>query len=327
MIVTVTPSPAIDWTVAVDSFDFDGVNRATKSTREASGKGVNVSWALHRAGVPTTTVFPGGGQTGRFMDEAFEAAGLPYVRVETGREVRTNITLITPGHSTKINEPGVDLDDAQFEEFAARVLEVGRDAKVVLICGSLPPSMGPERLRGLVERLRAHVDVIVDSSGEALATALEARPALIKPNVHELAELVQRDIHTFGDVIDAAHAAIDLGAGAVLASLGADGAMYVNADRSVVATSSDIPFVNSVGAGDALLSGFVAVDGDPAERLRNAVLWASSAVAHDSTLFPIRPEFATRITVADVVDRDLPLEESSAPLASTRPSLSLADGT
>ncbi|WP_293780852.1 1-phosphofructokinase family hexose kinase [uncultured Aeromicrobium sp.] len=327
MIVTVTPSPAIDWTVAVDSFEFDAVNRATKSTREASGKGVNVSWALHRAGVATTTVFPGGGQSGRFMDEAFEAAGLPYVRVETGREVRTNITLITPGHSTKINEPGVDLDDGQFEELARRALEVARAAKAVLICGSLPPSMRPDRLRQLVERLGEHVDVVVDTSGEALAAALQSRPALIKPNVHELAELVQRDITTFGQVIDASREAIARGAGAVLASLGADGAMYVAADRALLATASDIPFVNSVGAGDALLSGFVAVNADPAERLRNAVLWASSAVAHDSTLFPIRPEFATRITVADVVDRDLPLEEPSAPLASTLPSMSLTDGS
>ncbi len=325
MIVTVTPSPAIDWTVATDAFDFDAVNRARSSTREASGKGVNVSWALHRAGVPTRAVFPGGGQTGRFMDEAFAEAGLPFVRVDTGREVRTNITLITPGHSTKINEPGVPLDAEQTMEFARATLEAAHDASAVLVCGSLPPSMGPGQLYELVDRLLGlGVYVAVDTSGEPLSLALAAGPDLIKPNVHELAELVGREIRTFGDVVTAAREAIDRGAGAVLASLGADGAMYVDRRRALLATSRDIPFVNSVGAGDALLSGFMASSADPAERLHSAVLWASSAVAHDSTLFPLRPEFAARIAVADLVDRDTPLGEPSAPLVSTVPSV--ADG-
>ena len=80
------------------------------------GKGVNVSWALHRSGVPTRTVFPAGGQTGKAMEDALTAAGLPYRVIDTDTEVRTNITLISPGHSTKLNEPGAGLDDDDIEQ-------------------------------------------------------------------------------------------------------------------------------------------------------------------------------------------------------------------
>lgn len=316
MIVTVTPAPAIDWTLTVDSFDLDAVNRVTRSTKEPSGKGVNVSWALHRAGIPTTAIFPGGGEAGRFMADVLEAEGMAYERIDTGREVRTNVTLVTPGHATKLNEPGLALDDEHVDELTRRVLATAEGAAIVLVCGSLPPSMPPTYPRLLVERLVARgIPVAVDTSGEALTLSLEAKPRLIKPNVHELAELVSRDIATLGDVASAAREAIRRGAGGVLASLGADGAMYIDANEALLATARDIPFVNSVGAGDALLAGFVAGTGTPAARLRNAVLWASSAVAHETTLFPIRREFTARISVQAIDDHSVPLTEPSVPLA------------
>ncbi|OLT51860.1 hypothetical protein BJF89_05160 [Corynebacterium sp. CNJ-954] len=324
MIVTVTPSPAVDWTVATDSFELDAVNRASTSTREASGKGVNVSWALHRAGVSTIAVFPGGGQTGQFMENAFTEAAMPFTRVETGREVRTNITLVTPGHSTKINEPGVDVGPRQLQQLADTAVEATRGARAVLLCGSLPPTMSPTQFADLVTSLRessSETEIVVDSSGEPLTAALAAGPSLIKPNVHELSELVERDIRTIGDVVDAAHQVRRSGATAVLASLGADGAIYVDNENALHAVGHDIPFVNSVGAGDALLAGFMAVEGTPGTRLHNAVLWASSAVAHASTLFPVRPDFSDQIAVSDLATgtdgREIVLTEPSVPLVAT----------
>lgn len=300
MIVTVTPSPAIDWTVAVDSFELDAVNRITTSTREASGKGINVSWALHRAGVDTTAVFPGGGQTGEFMESVLTGAAMPFARVDTGREVRTNVTLVSPGHSTKINEPGVAIDGVHIDALIQRVVDIAAGAKAVLTCGSLPSSMGSEKLNELINRIQGSgTHIVVDTSGEALFETVQSGPDLIKPNVHELAELVSKPISTFDEVALAAREVIDRGVKAVLASLGADGAMYVDKEQILIAKAWEIPFVNSVGAGDALLSGFFAVDSGPSERLHNAVLWASSAVAHHSTLFPILPEFSQRVTVQE----------------------------
>ncbi|MFV0426742.1 MAG: 1-phosphofructokinase family hexose kinase [Beutenbergiaceae bacterium] len=317
MIVTLTASPAVDWTVTVDSFALDVVNRATHSVREASGKGLNVSWALHRAGIETTAVFPGGGDTGRFFCDTLSTARMPFRHIPTEQEVRTNISLLSPGHATKINEPGMPLARHHVDQLTRAVEDAATSASAVVICGSLPPGMDPGYPGSLVLRLRERVPVVVDTSGHPLELALPAGPALIKPNVHELAELVQREIRTLADAVDAARDAITRGAQAVLASLGADGALYVDEREVLLGRARNIPFANSVGAGDALLAGFVARQVSPRERLHNAVLWASSAVAHHSTLFPIREDFADRID-ADPLTEDAALSEPSVPLEPTR---------
>lgn len=315
MIVTVTPSPAIDWTIEVESFDLGAVNRAVQSVREPSGKGVNISWALHRAGRATRAVLPAGGSGGQLMEEALSAAGMEHVIVDTGRDVRVNITLITPGNSTKINEAGGPVTDGHMRQFRDAVISSSTDATAVLICGSLPGGVPPTFVRDIVRTLKeSAVDVVVDGSGDVLRLALEARPDLIKPNVDELADLTGHVIGTFGDVVVAAQQARARGAGAVLASLGPDGALLVDGDGVLYGSATGIPFVNSVGAGDALLAGFFGGGQTREERLATAMLWASSAVAHPTTLFPIRHELAEQISVGELIAPQRPLSEPSSAL-------------
>ncbi|MCU1406677.1 MAG: pfkB [Glaciihabitans sp.] len=319
MIVTVTPSPAIDWTITVDSFELGGVNRSTQSVREPSGKGVNVSIALHRGDVATLAIVPAGGDTGRFLASTLAGYGVPVSIIDSGVDVRTNITLVAPGQpGTKINEPGAALSADTVWEIQAAILATEGVATAVLVCGSLPPGVPTTFHRDVVVQAnRMGAFSVVDASGEALSAALEARPGLVKPNVHELAELTGRDIATLGDVVDAAEAVRALGAGAVLASLGADGVVFVDDDGPLFAVARDIPVVNAVGAGDALLAGYLsglAGTADRIERLADAVLWASSAVAHPSTLFTVRPEYARLITAGPLPAADRRLGEPSRPL-------------
>src|SRR5450759_5591300 len=114
---------------------------------------------------------------------------------------------------------------------------------------------------------------------------------------------------TLGDVVDAARQAREHGAGAVLASLGADGALLVDDGGVLYARATGIPFVNSVGAGDALLAGFFGGGRTRQERLAMAVLWASSAVAHNTTLFPVRQDLAERIAVSELTTPEQLLSE------------------
>ncbi|MFT0848931.1 1-phosphofructokinase family hexose kinase [Actinomycetaceae bacterium L2_0104] len=319
MIVTITPAPAIDWTIAVDSFELDAVNRIVSGSREPSGKGLNVSWALHRVGKATKAVFPAGGASGDLMRETLAEAGLPHVIIDTGRDVRTNITLVSPGHSTKLNEAGTYLDEEQVAQFRAAIIEACRDAEVALVCGSLPPGVSDSFQSEVVaDLLEIGVPTIVDTFGSPLEKALPAGPELIKPNVHELADLVGQRIGTLGEVETAAREAIRRGAKAVLASLGADGSLLVTADEALFGHAHDIPFVNSVGAGDALLSGYVGGGPENVDRLRNAILWASSAVAHATTLFPIREDFNERIEITASFDRAQALAEPSLALVYTK---------
>lgn len=299
MIITVTPSPSVDLTLTLDHFELGGVNRTSAYTSEPSGKGINVSWALHRAGIRTLAILPSGGANGAFITSQLEGQGVPYIAVPTRSEVRTNITLITPTVTgTKINMPGAALEADELGSLFAAVAENARAADAVVSAGSLPPNVDASFHQTVVKSARAAgAYAVVDSSAEPLKRALGAQPDLIKPNVHELAELTGRRVESLRDVYDAAQSARDLGAGAVLASLGPDGVLYVDGEGALRAFAEGIAAVNTVGAGDALLAGFVAGGSGRAERLENAVLWASSAVTTQSTLFPVRPELRSAIRV------------------------------
>jgi 1-phosphofructokinase len=142
----------------------------------------------------------------------------------------------------------------------------------------------------------AGVRVAVDSSGPALLAALEAKPVLVKPNREELAEAVGRPVGSLGDVIEAAEELRDRGARTVLASLGADGAVLVEEEGVTIGEAPVAAPRSTVGAGDALLAGFLAAGARGAPALAEGLAWGAAAVSLPASRMP-RPEDIRRDTV------------------------------
>ena len=126
-----------------------------------------------------------------------------------------------------------------------------------------PPSFYADLVRMLAG---SGTKVAVDTSGPALEAVLAAGPSLVKPNRDELAEVTGKRLGTIADVVEAAGRLRDRGAGAVLASLGADGAVLVDDDGAIHGQTPAVPPLSSVGAGDAMLAGFLAGGGDGGRR-------------------------------------------------------------
>ena len=161
------------------------------------------------------------------------------------------------------------------------ILPLAADSATVC-CGSLPPGAPVDFYARLIALGSEDRRIAVDTSGEALGAAVCARAALIKPNTAELAELVGRPLATIGDVNAAARELIERGAHAVLVSLGPDGALLVDARTASHAEASIDDVVNTVGAGDALLAGFLAAGGG-SDALRNAIAWSVAAIRSPGT--------------------------------------------
>lgn len=260
MIITVTLNPSLDRAVDIDELRRGDVLRATSARLDPGGKGVNVSRALLANGVPSKAVVPCGGDEGGQLVRLLQAEGVDPITVPIAGRTRSNLTLAEPdGTVTKVNEPGPALSAAEFEAVTERVLAVIGPSDWVVICGSAPPALPAGSFTSLCQRLTAAgARLAVDTSGPPLREAVDAGAALVKPNREELAEVVGRPLLSLGDVIEAAEQLRAWGAGAVLASLGADGAVLVDSDGVV---SGDSPVTrprSSVGAGDALLAGFLA---------------------------------------------------------------------
>lgn len=303
MIVTVTPNPSIDRTLRIGRLERGGVVRVASATDEAGGKGLNVSRALAQDGHATLAVLPLPERTTATY-VGLVGADATLAGVPVGGAMRINISLVEDdGTVTKVNEAGPTLDDTDVERILERVASVAGRARWVAGCGSLPPGMARGFYGRLAGSLPDGVRVAVDASGPALAAAAEAGVALLKPNRAELEELTGRALPTLGAVVDVSAALLDAGTGAVLTSLGPDGAVYVWPGGAVHAEARIDDVANTVGAGDALLAGFLAGGGD-AGALATAVAWGVAACRSPGTrMRPVRDEDTDAVVCHARIDR------------------------
>lgn len=286
MIVTVSPNPSLDRTLSVDFLKRGAVNRSSSGYSEPSGKGVNVAVALNMHDIDVVTVLPVGGFSGFQVVQLLDALGVPHVEVPIAGDIRSNISLVEPdGTVTKINEVGPTLSESEAVSLVTAVLNRVGTGDWLVASGTLPAgavgAIYPSLVRGAHS---AGARVAIDTSGDALLSALAERPTVIKPNLTELADVAAMDLVTIGDVVAAAENLRLRGARAVLASLGGDGAVLVDDNGRWYAEAVAIEVVSAVGAGDALLAGFIAADGAGPEALAVGMAWAASAVQQVGTL-------------------------------------------
>ncbi|WP_329223185.1 1-phosphofructokinase [Streptomyces microflavus] len=307
MILTVTPNPSLDRTYELPELVRGTVLRATADRVDPGGKGVNVSRAVAAAGHRTVAVAPMGGPEGALLarllgEHGIEAAGVPV----TG-STRINITLVEPDSTlTKINAAGPELSAAEAEDVLEAVRTRAAAADWIACCGSLPRGLPPQWYAELVARShRAGTRIALDTSGPALTAALREGPDVIKPNAQELAEAVGRPLATVGDALKAAKELRARGARSVLASLGADGQLLVEASGAYFATARVETVRSNVGAGDASLAGFLTAGGQGPEALASAVAHGAAAVQLAGSLMPT-PADLDRSAV--VVSADVPLD-------------------
>ncbi|MFC4858088.1 1-phosphofructokinase [Actinophytocola glycyrrhizae] len=288
MILTLTLNPSLDRTIEVPELVRGALVRASGTRLDPGGKGVNVARALAAHRQPTCAVVPRGGPEGRQLCELLEEEGIDVCAVPVTGHTRSNVSLVEPdGEVTKINEPGGELARDDLERIVKAVLDTAATADWVVASGSLPPGVPDTFYRELGARLTERdVRFVVDTSGPALTSALAARPALVKPNREELAESVGFGIDTLGDVVRAAAALRDRGAKAVLASLGADGAVLVDEQGVRYGESPVDRGRSAVGAGDAMLAGYLAGGVTGGDALVEALAWGAAAVRLPGSRMP-----------------------------------------
>ncbi|HEX2028984.1 MAG TPA: 1-phosphofructokinase [Nitriliruptorales bacterium] len=315
MIVTVTPNPSLDRTLAIERLSRGQLLRASSVRVEPGGKGINVARALIANGEAAQAVVPLGGGDGEQLQSLLGELGLTVVAVPIAATVRTNVTLVEPdGTVTKINAPGPHLHDHEVEDLRKAAVAAIGDASWVAACGSLPPGADDGLYAELVGDVRrAGARVAVDTSGPPLRACVTAAPDLIKPNLQELQDLVGAELATFGAVVGAADGLRRQGVGAVVVSLGALGAVLIDHHGAVHADTPPVEPVSDVGAGDALLAGFLSAGGAGHQALRAAVAWGAAAVQLPGTAMPSPADLDTTAVRLRDVETDRPLTTEGAP--------------
>jgi 1-phosphofructokinase len=249
---------------------------------------VNVSRALVANGHPSRAVLPLGGADGALLASLLQGLGIEVASIPIADAVRSNVTVVEPdGTVTKLNAPGPRLSSAEVEALLERAVAAVDGIGWVVGSGSLAPGTPDDLYARLAAAVRpVGARVAVDTSGPALERVLAAGPDVLKPNEEELSEVTGAAPETLGDVVLAANELRSRGVGTVLVSLGPLGAVLVGDGQAHHAESAMIVPRSTVGAGDALLAGFLAAGGEGPEALAEGVAWGAAACVLPGTAVP-----------------------------------------
>lgn len=261
-VITVTLNPAIDQTVTIRDFTAGAVNRVESLRSNPGGKGVNVASALADYGHSVAATGFLGRENAAVFEELFARKDIADHFVRIAGQTRCGIKISDParGETTDINFPGAAPEPHEIDALRQRLVELSElDHAWIVLAGSVPPGVDPAIYRELTELFRERGQkVVLDTSGEPLRHALEAAPHIVKPNIHELEEILGRTLDTRDHVVEAARELIARGTALVAVSMGAEGALFVAADEVVTARPPSIQVRSTVGAGDAMVAGIVA---------------------------------------------------------------------
>lgn len=262
-VVTLTPAPTLDRTYYVHDLVEGGVNRADDVAEELAGKGINVTKGLNLVGIKAPGVVPIGNSDPGVLERTGHSQSLIPLWVDGTLRVSTTM-VIKDGPTTKVNEAPRALSGQDWNAVIDLTVQTLKDneAKWLVIAGALPIDKSTGAyvdLQPIFDQAKAlGVRVALDTSGEPLQFwAHKGAASIMKPNAEELASAVNRSLRTHGDVIEAARELCANGVECVLASLGPDGMIAVTKTNAWHAKTPKIKVINTVGAGDATLAGFL----------------------------------------------------------------------
>ena len=260
MIYTVTFNPSLDYVVQVDDFAVGEINRTRTESIYPGGKGINVSLVLQNLGLPSVALGFTAGFSGAEIERLLQEAGCQcdFIAVKAGYS-RINTKIIS-GAETALNGQGPQLSEAELAALFNKLRRLTQD-DVLVLAGSIPASLPDNIYEQILELLQpVGTRVVVDATGDLLLKVLKYRPFLIKPNHEELGEFFGRGpLLTEEEILAAAQKLQQQGARNVLVSRGANGALLLDENGKLHKQASPKgTLVNSVGAGDSMVAGFLA---------------------------------------------------------------------
>ncbi|MCI6277673.1 MAG: 1-phosphofructokinase [Clostridium sp.] len=259
MIYTITFNPALDYIVEVDDFKDGEVNRSCYEEIHAGGKGINVSIVLNNLGIKNKALGFIAGFTGDEIERRVRKIGCDtdFIKLSDGMS-RINVKLKSKKES-EINGQGPRITDEALENMFQRIQDL-KEGDILVLAGSIPTTLPKDIYENIMARIEEKkVKTIVDATGKLLLNVLKYKPFLIKPNHHELGELFGLELKESEEIIRYAKKLQHMGARNVLISMAGDGAIMVTEEGTVI--ESNVPkgkLVNSVGAGDSMVGGFIA---------------------------------------------------------------------
>lgn len=286
-IYTLTLNPAYDVHAFAKSLVLNCENLAQIESREAGGKGVNISRALCNGQIPNTAIVVLGKENGDEFKNAISE--MDCVLLEKEGRIRENLTFhLENGTETRISFAGFPVDDNILEEVLDNI--VIENETIVTFTGRIPSGVSKDKTKEFLKKLHKQgARIVLDSKSFTIEDIFEIRPWLIKPNQEEISEYLGCEIKTLEQVLEKAAVFTEHGITNTMVTLGEKGAALLREDKVYIATCPTIRAISTIGAGDSTIAGFLAgaYAGESAnECLKTAVSFGTAACLTSGTLPP-----------------------------------------
>ncbi len=286
LIYTVTFNPSLDYVVYMKEFAAGAINRAEQEMIYPGGKGINVSLVLGHLGVPTKMFGFVAGFTGQEIERLAKEHGgdCDFIHLDAGWS-RINLK-VSAADETAVNGMGPHIPEDKLNALLAQI-DALQEGDTLVLAGNIPSDIPNDIYENILKRLDGKgILTVVDATGDLLKNVIKYKPFLIKPNIEELGELFHVTLRTDEEVTISAKQLQAMGARNVLVSLGGDGALLISEDGAVHRMKAPKgTLVNSVGAGDSMVAGFLAgyasSHGDVEEALKMGVSAGSASAFHE----------------------------------------------
>lgn len=254
MIYTVTLNPSIDYIMRLDDFQNGETNRAKVTELYAGGKGIMVSKLLHNLDVETQNIGFLGGFTGDYIEKLLDEMEILHDFTKINGNNRINVKLKMDSE-TEVNAPGPDISQEELEDFYEKLS--GIDGGIVSFSGSVAANMDKDFYIEMIKKLSRNTRFTLDTTGDVLLKSLDYNPLLLKPNQAELEEIYGDKFNSKEEIISYIKSTMIPKAEYVICSLGSAGAIFVSANNSFYIPIVKGEVINSVGAGDSMVAGFI----------------------------------------------------------------------
>ncbi|MCE0495401.1 1-phosphofructokinase [Vibrio salinus] len=256
-VVTITLNPALDLTGHINTLNVGSVSLVNESDLHAAGKGVNVAKVLSDLGAEVTVTGFLGKDNQELFCQLFDEMGAKDEFIRVNGATRINVKLVEEnGEVSDINFPGINIAQAEIEQFEATLERLAQNHDYFVMAGSLPKGVSPQLCADWIEKLHdMGKKVLFDSSRDALEAGLDAKPWLIKPNDEELSIFVGKELSTIEECKAAATTLASKEIDNIVVSMGANGVMWLNNEEWLQAQPPRMQVVSTVGAGDTLVAG------------------------------------------------------------------------
>ncbi len=302
MIATVTLNPSLDKTVTVEELVIDEANRWTSLRRDPGGKGINVSRVIHELGGETIAYGFIGGFDGEVLKHLLRQQEVPCGFTPIKGEIRSNfiITDLKTRRQTRIDAPGPHIAGSELRKLMEKITRLKTKPDFLVLAGSVPPGISDDIYKQIIEKAKERgIKTVLDSDDKWLKEGINAKPNVIKPNVHEAEDLLEVQLRDEASIIRAAKALVSKGIEVTVISRGKNGLIVATKEKVLKVTSPQVEVRSTVGAGDSAVAGLV-LKLSQGHDIEEASQWAAAA-GTAATLTP-----GTELCRREDVERLLP---------------------